>query len=120
MTLYNIVVTRESKEGTLSFSVGSETIVTPCWWDLDKKIPAKSYSGCSATHMSNKKNSSGTAREAIWLPKVQGFTGIFIHLGTSSAWSDGCIVIREKEMLEIWHTIKPKNGANITVEVKDQ
>ena len=53
----------------------------------------------------------------IFFPSVPGYTGIFIHKGTSSAWSRGCIVIAEQEMLRIWNAITPKDGRNITVIV---
>ena len=116
---YTINVERRKTEGTLRFDAGKAHVSTTCWWDPDKKIPAATYSGCSKTTMSTKKNSSGGPREAIFFPSVPGFTGIFIHMGTSAAWSDGCIVIRESEFLKIYNAITPKGGKNVTVVVKD-
>jgi len=116
---YTIYVDRGKKEGTLRYDSGKVHVSTTCWWDPDKKIPANTYSNCSATTMSTKKNSKGKAREAIYFPSVPGYTGIFIHMGTSSAWSDGCIVIRESELLKIYNSITPKGGKNVTVVVKD-
>lgn len=52
--------------------------------------------------MDKKKNSIGTPREGIFLPNDQSNRiGIFIHMGTSAAWSEGCIVIDEQELLTI-------------------
>lgn len=118
MPTYSITVERGKTSGTLTYT-GSITISTTCWWDLVKKIPARTYSGCSATTMATKKNSEGKPREAVYLPDVPGYKGIFIHMGTSSAWSDGCIVIAESEIKKLYADIKPKNGTNVTVVVKD-
>jgi len=40
-------------------------------------------------------------------------------MGTGPAWSDGCIVIEEPEMLKIYSAITPKNAQNVTVEITD-
>jgi hypothetical protein len=119
MAKYTINVSRGAKDGTLKFTHGAINISTKCWWDPKAKIPARTYTGCSATTMKTKKNSLGRPREAIFIPSVPGYRGIFIHMGTSAAWSDGCIVIREKEMLKIFKAIVPKNGKNVNVIVKD-
>ena len=70
-------------------------------------------------HYGIKKNSAGNPREAIYLPSVPGYSGIFIHMGSSSAWSDGCIVIAESEIKRIYNDVTPKDGHNVTVEVVD-
>lgn len=90
-----------------------------CYWDLTKKIPAGTYSNCSATTMARKKNSKGLPREAIFLPDIAGFSQIFIHMGKPpyEKWSDGCVVIEESKMTEIYNAISPKNGKNVTVVI---
>lgn len=115
---YKVMVKRDKSEGTLTYN-GSINLSTRCWWDLVKKIPAGTYSGCSATTMKTKKNSAGNPREAIYIPGVQGLSGIFIHMGKSSEWSNGCIVINESEIKKIYDDIIPKDGRNVTVEVTD-
>lgn len=67
--------------------------------------------------MNRKKNSKGLPREAIFLPDVVGFSQIFVHMGKPpyEIWSDGCVVIEESKMLEIYNAITPKNGKNIKV-----
>ena len=119
MATYTITVVRGKNSGTLSYS-GGISLETTCWWNKAKKIPAGTYSGCSATTMQTKKNSLGQPREAVFLPNVKGFTGIFVHMGNSPAWSDGCIVIVEPQMLKIYADIVPKNGKNVTVIVSDE
>lgn len=121
MASYSITVKRpkgSEDTGTLSYS-GKVSVVTKCWWDAEKKIPAGTYGGCSATTMSTKKNSKGQPREGVYIPGVPGFRGIFVHMGSGPGWSDGCIVIRESEMLKIWNDIDPKDGRNVTVMVSD-
>ena len=119
MSTYLIQVSRQKSEGELRFAYNSLVVKTTCWWDLNNKIPAGTYRGCSATTMSTKRNSAGGAREGIFIPGVPGHSQIFIHMGTSAAWSDGCIVIDETEMLRIYNAITPKNGHNVTVEISD-
>lgn len=69
--------------------------------------------------MTNKRNSKGAPREAIFIPGVVGYSGIFIHMGTGPSWSDGCIVIEEANMLTIYRQIIQKNGLNITVSIQN-
>ena len=109
---YEIEVERGEKTGKLSYTNGGFRITATCWWDPHKKIPDGTYSRCSATHMATK------GREGIFIPNVRGYRGIFIHKGTSAAWSDGCIVINEADLLRIWNDINPKNGQNVTVRVR--
>ena len=117
--MYKITIERGEREGKLSYYGSASTVVgTACWWDLDKKIPAGIYYNCSATTMARKKNSSGGSREAIFIPNVTGFSGIFIHMGNNASWSDGCIVIKENELLRIYNDINPKNAENVTVVVR--
>lgn len=117
--MYKITITRMAKEGILTFSAPGKTINTKCYWNLTKKIPAGTYLKCSATTMARKKNSKGTAREAIFLPSVAGFSEIFIHMGKApfEKWSDGCVVIEEDKLIEIYNAITPKNGHNVTVVI---
>ena len=118
---YEIKVVRGKEKGTLTFKHGSVSVNTTCWWKLTNAIPAKTYTKCSATWMSSKKNSKGQKREGIYLPDDQtGKRGIFIHMGKNASWSDGCIVCLEEEVLKIWNAITPKNGFNVTVVVSDE
>ncbi len=106
--------------GALKYSSGNVSVDTPCWFEIQNSITAKSYIQCSATHMDKKKNSIGNPREGIYLPNDQtNRTGIFIHMGTSAAWSEGCIVIEEQELLKIWNSISPKDAKNVTVKIKN-
>jgi hypothetical protein len=119
--MYTITIERDNSDGVLTFSSPNKVITTKCYWNLTKKIPATTYLNCSATTMSRKKNSRGNPREAIFLPGVVGFSEIFIHLGKPpyAKWSDGCVVIDENKMIEIYNAITPKNGHNVTVVIKD-
>ncbi len=69
--------------------------------------------------MARKKNSKGLPREAIFIPKVEGFTGIFIHMGKPpyENWSDGCIVVDEEKIIEIYNSIDSKDAQNVTVTI---
>jgi hypothetical protein len=116
---YSIKVERRARDGTLSFDSGAAHVSTTCWWDLSKPIPAGTYHKCSATKMATRLNSKGNPREGIVIPDVPGFSGIFIHMGTSPDWSNGCIVIDEDEVLKIWNAITPKDGFNVDVQVID-
>lgn len=105
--------------GTLIFIGGGKTVSTTCYWNQQKKIPAGIYTGCSATTMARKKNSKGLAREAIFIPNIPGFSGIFIHMGKPpyEKWSDGCIVIEESKVIEIYGAITPKEAKNVVVQI---
>lgn len=116
--MYQILINRAEQDGTLEFSNGGVVISTTCWWDPSHKIPEQSYYSCSATTMASKRNSEGLPREAIYINGVSGYTGIFIHMGYNSSWSDGCIVIPEAEMVQIYNTITPKDARNVTVTVR--
>lgn len=119
MSMYTISVKRGARDGELTFVHGTLVISTTCWWEASNKIPAGTYSGCSATTMATKRNSANGAREGVFIPGVPGHSQIFIHMGTGPAWSDGCIVIDESEMLRIYGAITPKNAQNVTVEITD-
>jgi hypothetical protein len=119
MASYEITVRRGKTKGTLTYS-GGISVTSTCWWDLKRKIPAATYPGCSATTMNTKLNSKKKPREAIFLPNVKGFKGIFIHMGTGPDWSDGCVVIVEEDLLKIYNDIVPKNGQNVTVIISDE
>ncbi len=116
---YTITIKRLAKDGALTFTGGGKTITAKCYWNAKKKIPAGTYSGCSATTMSRKKNSKGMPREAIFIPNVKGFSGIFIHMGKVpyELWSDGCIVIDEPKIIEIYNAITPKDGRNVKIVI---
>jgi len=116
---YSINIKRIAKDGELTFTAPGKTITTKCYWNAQKKIPAGTYAGCSATTMARKKNSKGQPREAIFIPNVKGFTGIFIHMGKPpyEQWSDGCVVIDENKMIEIYNAISPKDGHNVNVVI---
>jgi len=121
MSTYTVEVRRTGKSnGTLIYR-GKRIVRATCWWNPNKRIPANAtgYRRCYATRMATRRNSKGQKREAIHIPNVPGFHGVFIHMGNSPSWSDGCIVIREESMLEIWNDIEPKDGFNVTVKVTD-
>jgi hypothetical protein len=116
---YTITIKRSIKDGDLTFTGGVKTITAKCYWNPTKKIPAGTYSGCSATTMANKKNSKGMPREAIFIPNVKGYVGIFIHMGKPpyQSWSDGCIVLDEKKIIEIYNAILLKDGHNVKIVI---
>jgi len=130
---YQIDITRTGADkGVLTYSKDGEQIVeTACWFDPKVRIPAKTYTGCSATYMTRAyatKPGGGIdwnkvedpSWKAIFLPDEQtGHTGIFIHRGTNANWSDGCIVIHEGDLQKIWSSITPRDGRNVTVTVTD-
>ncbi len=121
-TMYEITVKRGAKEGILIFKGPNKTIETKCYWNLSKKIPAGTYTKCAATTMTEKLNSSGKPREAVFISGVTGFTGIFIHMGKPpyTNWSDGCVVIDENKIIEIYNTITPKDRYNVKVIILDE
>jgi hypothetical protein len=115
MASYTIEVERGEKEGTLKCKEAG--VNTKCWWELDNKkgrIPAGTYNGCSATQMATKKHN------AVFIPNVKGWKGIFIHLGSGPQASDGCIVIKSAEMEKLYDAIEPKDGKNVVVKVVDK
>lgn len=124
---YEIKVRRAGSKGRLTFSLGDINVDAPCWWDPDVKIGAGTYTGY-ATRMATKTDGSdGGKRQAIWLGKdvpyghgTRSSDAIFIHKGTSAAWSDGCIVAPEDQVVKIWLAINPKDQANVTIEVVDE
>ncbi len=122
---YKIVVVRSHKnKGKLTYTGGTKDVTCDCWWDPDDQISAGTYTKCSKTHLTNKTNSKGNPREGIYFPSVAGRNGIFIHYWPGeqadlSKWSDGCVCVLEKDMLEIWDDISPANGKNVTIEVRD-
>lgn len=117
--MYKISVTRVNRTGTLMFSGKGKTVSATCYWNQQKKIPAGTYVGCSATTMARKKNSKGQPREAVFIPNIPGFSGIFIHMGKPpyENWSDGCLVVEESKVIEIFNAINPKDGKNVVVEI---
>jgi hypothetical protein len=130
---YTINIERGDQTGTLTFNHGSVSVSTTCWWDLKVKIDAGTYTGY-ATWMASKQEDDGMPcpwkgnqkyRPAIYLGKnvpVNNRTSddIFIHKGTSAAWSDGCIVCAANEVKKIWNAISPKDTANVTIIIKDK
>ena len=119
--IYSINIKRSVKGGDLTFSAAGKTITTKCYWNLNKKIPAGTYLNCSATTMARKINSKGNPREAVFIPGVKGFSGIFIHMGKPpyEKWSEGCIVIEESQIIDIYQSISPKDGHNVKVVITD-
>ena len=124
---YEIRVVRRNKDGTLTFRNGNINISETCWWDPEVVIDAGTYTAY-ATRMANKDDGSdGGKREGIWLGKGVPYNGgqgksngIFIHKGTSAAWSDGCIVLSGAKVYEMWTSINPKEKPNVTVVVEDE
>lgn len=123
--IYKVKVVRGKSEGRLKFSHGDVQVDTTCWWDPKVVIDSGTYTGF-ATRMASKTDGfDGGKREAIWLGKNVGYNdmagrksdAIFIHKGTSAAWSDGCIVADTAEVLKIWKAITPKEQPNVSIEV---
>jgi hypothetical protein len=121
MAEYEILVTRNGKSGTLTFSANDVSVHTDCWWDPKVVIDANpdGYVGW-ATIMATKR------RQAIWLGKGVKYNNgkgtsdaIFIHEGKNASWSDGCIVANKAEVLKIWNAIVPQKTANVLVKVLD-
>lgn len=80
LAAFTIEIKRGEKQGKLICTKVKVKVKvkTTCWWDLKNKkgtIPAGNYSGCSATQMATKK------LDAIFIPKVKGWTGVFICPG---------------------------------------
>ena len=105
------------EEGTIEFKDGGVTISATCWWDKANRIDAGTYMRCSKTHMAT------VGIEAIYLPdavsKVTGAKEIFIHRGSSPDNSNGCIAVEVSAFATLWQHIKPLNGQNVTVVIKD-
>lgn len=125
---YTINVVRKGKKGKLTFMNGDVSVNTTCWWDPALVVDAGTYDSCYATRMANKRDGhDGGKREGIWFgPTVKCNKGtknsnqIFVHKGTSAAWSDGCIVCAESEVIKIWNCVQPKDTANVTVVITDE
>lgn len=104
-------------KGTLTLVDGGLSIKSDCWWDPNNRIDSGTYTKCSKTVMDSLKH------DAIYLPdaisKVSGKKEIFIHHGTSSTNSLGCIAVDTENFKTIYAHIKPMNGQNVTVVVKD-
>lgn len=131
---FTIIVERGEHEGTLKFSHGTVSVNTRCWWDEANRIDTGTYTGY-ASWMANKQEPDGLPcpwknnnkyRPGIWFGKgvkSQGGTKvndqIFIHKGTSAAWSDGCIVCASGEVLKIWNEVTPKDAPNVSIIVSD-
>jgi hypothetical protein len=130
VTLFNIDVLRRGSDGQLSFSHGGLNIAATCWWDPDVVIDAGTYTAY-ATRMTNKTDGAdGGKREGIWLGRGVPYTGgnggrgtsngIFIHKGVNASWSDGCIVLPETYVVQIWNVIQPKERPVVRVTVRDE
>jgi hypothetical protein len=124
---FTIDIVRGDVKGTLTFQSGDVSVNTTCWWAVDVRIDAGTYTG-AATRMTNKDDGSdGGKREAIYLGKGVKYArgtktadGIFIHKGTGPSWSEGCIVIAAHEVLKIWNCINPKEQYIVSINVSDQ
>jgi hypothetical protein len=115
MATYEVEVRRVTKDsGKLTFKVdGTAKFTTRCWENAGKRIPAKTYRGCSATLMHTRRWKS------VYLPDGQtGRTGIFIHGGTKPSHSEGCIVCQSSKVHEIYDTAYTPGGKNVTVIVR--
>lgn len=104
-------------KGTLTLTDGGLSITSDCWWDPNNRIDAGTYTKCSKTVMDSLKH------DAIYLPdaisKVSGKKEIFIHHGTSSTNSLGCFAVDTENFKTLYAHIKPLNGQNVTVVVRD-
>jgi hypothetical protein len=122
---FTINIVRGNDCGTLTFDYGDLHVNTPCWWDKTNVVDAGTYIG-AATRMTNKKDGSdGGNREAIylgqgvWMNHNRRSNDIFIHRGSSAAWSEGCIVADRDEVRRIWQCI-PQDLYIVTINVSDQ
>jgi hypothetical protein len=132
MKKYTINVVRNGPSGRLTFTDGTVTVDTECWWDPEVVIDEGTYTGF-ATRMSNKSDGrpgpGGKAqkREGIWFGREKTpcnnralyCGGIFIHKGKNAKWSDGCIVCNESEVLRIWDAIAPKEQGNVEINIRN-
>ena len=126
MASYYITINRSDRrkgKGTLSYK-GTFQATYDVWWDPSDTIPAGKYTGCSKTYMASAKNSKGKKREGIFIPKVKGYKGIFVHYwpgegANLKVWSDGCSLVTEDNMLKMWNDITPSDAGNVIVEIID-
>ncbi|GJL49586.1 MAG: hypothetical protein NPIRA01_08130 [Nitrospirales bacterium] len=125
---YVINIKRGKNKGKLKFTHGATSVDTTCWWDSAVKVDVGEYTSY-ATRMANKNDgiTGNKKREAIWLGRnvpvnknTRKSNEIFVHKGTSAAWSDGCIVIANSEVMKIWNAVTPKEAGNITVKITDE
>lgn len=123
---FEINVVRDGKKGKLTFTNGDVSVDATCWWDPEVVVVAGTYTGY-ATRMANKTDGKTGNREAIWRGKhvpvdkgTRKTNDIFIHKGRNAAWSDGCIVAAEAEVLKIWNSISPKERPVVTVVISDK
>lgn len=126
---YEIIVKRQKVQGTLFFSSAGITVETTVWWDKDVVIEASETGYPSwKTHMATKKDSvTGEKRPGIWLGKDIAYAkgtktsnAIFLHEGSSRAWSDGCIVCDRTHFMKMWNAIEPSSQPNVLVKVTDE
>ena len=83
-------------------------ISAQCYFDGSTPLRRGTTYSAAATRMSRKTDSvTGLRRPGIFL-NIPG-SQIFIHEGTSLAWSEGCIVIPRDIMMSIWNYIE-RNG----------
>ena len=129
MAEYEIMVRRSGKSGRLTFQSGEVQVDTTCWWDPKVVVDARPEGyPCWATRMATKKDSvSGEKRPGIWFGKnikyargTKSSNGIFIHEGTDSNWSDGCIVCQRDQFIKIWNVIPASSSANVLVKIVDE
>jgi hypothetical protein len=114
-------------EGRLTFRQNNISVDTTCWWDPAVKVDAGTYMGYATRMTSKTDGQDGGKREAIWLGekipvngKTRNSSEIFIHKGKNAAWSDGCVVCAESEVLKIWNAITPKEQRNVTIVITDE
>jgi hypothetical protein len=115
---YQITVYRTGPDsGKLTYE-GDQVrgLVTGCWFDPHAHIPARTYPGCSATMMHTKQ------LPGIFIPNIPGFTGVFVHEGSSPKDSKACIVIERDKLKKVLADIPqgPEHNDNVTVTVLNQ
>lgn len=118
---YSISISRPKganvSEGTLSFIDSTFAITAKCWWDINNRIDAGTYTKCSKTHMAS------LGYKAVYLPdavsKVTGAKEIFIHHGAGPENSLGCIAVETAQFDKLWDRLGLEEGFNVTVVVSD-
>jgi hypothetical protein len=69
---------------------------------------------------------TGLKRPGIFIDNFPGIGGVFIHEGKiktptqRDTWSDGCIIVKRNDMMELWNKVTPKEEFNVTVEITDE
>lgn len=105
------------QEGKITFKDGGVSIEAKCWWDKLNRIDPGTYKNCSKTMMAT------VDIEGIYIKdaksKITGSKEIFMHRGVGPENSNGCIAVETVDFNTLWNHIQPKDGQNITVNIKD-